>query len=371
MGDSSAIAAIDCFRVRLPFDHGGPAPMFAGKPRNTLDTVWVRVRTADGATGWGESYAADLDAVVAIFRSRVAPLAIGRDARDEALTSSLERTLHNMGRSGPVLHALSGLDIALWDLRGKLAGVPLYELLGGARRLRIPAYASLLQYEGDVQRVRMNVARAMAAGFSQVKLHERSAKAVLAARAELGSGIPLMLDTNCAWDVEKGAAALEEMRPADLLWIEEPLWPPEDHGALARLRERAGVPTAIGENASSLHELLAIVRTGAADWVQPSALKCGGVTALQAVARACSGSAVRLSPHCAFFGPSFLATLHVLAAHEAEVAVERIFVELRQVPYGESLRFDGGAFYLTDQPGLGADPEPELLDSQHVNHVTI
>lgn len=366
MTTSSSIAAIDCFRVRLPFDHGGPAPLFAGKPRSTLDTVWVRVRLANGLVGWGEAYAADVDAVVALFASRVAPLAIGRDARDAGLTAALERTLHNMGRSGPVLHALSGLDIALWDLRGKLEGVPLYQLLGGAHRLRIPAYASLLQYNGDVDLVRRATARAIAQGYPQVKLHERTAPAVLAARAELGAGVPLMLDTNCAWDLEAATAALAAMREGGLRWVEEPLWPPEDVATLRQLRQRTGVPTAVGENAGSLHDLLTIVRTGAADWVQPSALKCGGVTALQAVAGACAGTPVRLSPHCAFFGPSFLATLHVLAAHAPEVVVERIFVALAHVPYAQAIPFEGGAFHLNDRPGLGADPEPSLLTSAHV-----
>jgi L-alanine-DL-glutamate epimerase-like enolase superfamily enzyme len=367
MSSPSTISSIRCLRVRLPFDHGGPAPLFAGKPRSTLDTVWVRVELANGLVGWGESYAADVDAVVSIFDHRVTPLAIGRDAADLQLTGALERTLHNMGRSGPVLHALSGLDIALWDLRGKLAGVPLYELLGGARRLRIPAYASLLQYNGNADLVRRNTAKALAMGYSQVKLHERTAGPVLAARSEMGPGVPLMLDTNCAWDLDGAVAALASMRDGDLYWVEEPLWPPEDVDALRQLRERTGLPTAVGENAGSLHDLLAIVRTGAADWVQPSALKCGGVTALQAVAAACAGSAVRFSPHCAFFGPSFVATLHVLAAHQPEVVVERIFVELGHVPHAESIPFDRGAFVLNDRPGLGADPEPSLLESPHVS----
>lgn len=367
MSSAATITSIDCLRVRLPFSHGGPAPMFAGKPRTTLDTVWLRVRLARGLVGWGEAYAADVDALVSILQNRVAPLAIGRDAGDLTLTATLERTLHNMGRSGPVLHALSGLDIALWDLRAKLAGVPLHELLGGARRKRIPAYASLLQYNGDPDLVRRTTAKALTAGYAQVKLHERTAAPVLAARAEAGHGVPLMLDTNCAWDLEGATDALVQMREANLLWIEEPLWPPEDLDGLRQLRDRTGVSTAVGENAGSLHDLLAIAWTGAADWVQPSALKCGGVTALQRVAAACRDSGVRLSPHCAFFGPSFLATLHLLAAYEPEVVVERIFVDLAHIPYAGSIPFERGAFLLNDSPGLGADPESSLLESPYVS----
>ncbi|MBA2961373.1 MULTISPECIES: mandelate racemase/muconate lactonizing enzyme family protein [Ramlibacter] len=367
MTTSTAIASVACLQVRLPFDHGGPAPLFAGKPRTTLDSAWIRVELANGLVGWGESYGADLDAMSSIFRNRVAPLAAGRDALDPALTATLDRTLHNMGRSGPVTHALSGLDIALWDLRGKLAGVPVYRLLGGARRTRIPAYASLLQYYGDTALVARNVEQSLAAGYGQIKLHEKTLDSVRAARAAMGPGVPLMLDTNCAWDRQGAIAAVTAMREHDLHWVEEPVWPPEDVPSLRAVREATGVPTAVGENASSLFELLDLVRSRSADHVQPSALKSGGLTTLKAVSDACAGTPVRHSPQSAFFGPGFLATLHVLAAQEQEVAVERLFCGLGHVPYAHSVPFEGGAFHLNDQPGLGADPEPDLLAGPFVS----
>ncbi|MDB5857571.1 MAG: mandelate racemase [Ramlibacter sp.] len=364
---SSTIASVSALQVRLPFDHGGPAPLFAGKRRTTLDSVWVRVELENGMVGWGESYGADLDAMTSIFRNRVAALAVGRDAQEPGLAAALDRTLHNMGRSGPVTHALSGLDIALWDLRGKLAGVPVYKLLGGARRTRIPAYASLLQYYGDTSLVARNVASAMAAGYGQVKLHERTLDSVRAARAAMGAGVPLMLDTNCAWDRQAAIAAVNEMREFGLHWVEEPVWPPEDLASLVAVREATGVATAVGENASSLFELMALVRARSADYVQPSAIKSGGLSTLKAVADACAGTFVTHSPQSAFFGPGFLATLHVLAAQEQEVAVERLFCQLGHVPYAQSVPFEGGAFQLSDAPGLGADPEPSLLSGPCVS----
>lgn len=367
MPTSHRIASIQCFKVRLPFDHGGPAPLFAGKPRTTLDSVWMRVTLEDGLVGWGEAYGADSDAVVSIVRTRVEPLATGRDAMEPELARSLDRTLHNMGRSGPVVHALSGLDIALWDLRGKVAGVPVYQLLGGARRKRIPAYASLLQYYGDTALVASNVRASLDAGYRSVKLHERTVESVRAAREAMGAGVPLMLDTNCAWDVQGAAEALATMAECDLLWVEEPIWPPEDLGNLVRLREMTGVPTAVGENAASLQELLSIVRGQLADYVQPSAIKSGGLTTLQCVSEAAAGTLVRHSPQSAFFGPGFLATLHVLAAQEAEVAVERLFCRLGHVPYEHQVPFKDGAFHLGDEPGLGAEPEPLLLSSAFVS----
>jgi L-alanine-DL-glutamate epimerase-like enolase superfamily enzyme len=135
--------------------------------------------------------------------------------------------------------------------RGKLAGVPVSTLLGGRRRDRIEVYASLLQYNGELERVRRIVDRALGEGFKQIKLHERTADAVAAARDVAGPGVPLMVDTNCAWLPADAVAAVSEMAPSNLLWIEEPIWPPEDFASLAVLRHATGVATAIGENASN------------------------------------------------------------------------------------------------------------------------
>lgn len=340
--------------------------MFAGTPRNTLDSGLVRVELADGTVGWGESYGADLDALSSIVRNRVAPLAVGRDALDATLITSMHRALHLMGRSGPVVHALSGLDIALWDIRGKLEGVPVHALLGGAKRTRIAAYASLLQYYGDPALIKRNASRALEAGYGQVKLHEKTAAAVAAARDAMGAGPPLMVDVNCTWSPEEAADAVREMAPLAPLWIEEPVWPPENTAALAALRGAAGVPIAAGENASSVEQLAGMIAAQQVDYVQPSAIKLGGLTPLWHVARLCAGSAVKLAPHCTCFGPGLLATLHVLAAHAHEVVAERLFCELGFTPYAGTMPLRAGAYELSDRPGLGADPEPELIHGPYV-----
>jgi len=361
---AATITSIACLPMRLPFDHGAPPPLFAGKPRTTIDSALVRVELACGTVGWGESYAPELTAIQAFFETRVAPLALGKDATDPRLMASLERVLHNMGRSGLVMHALSGLDIALHDLRAKLEGVPLYALLGGAHRTRIPAYASLLQYYGDADLIRRNVARALAAGYDEVKLHERSAASVVAARSEMNDAQPLMLDTNCAWTLPEALTAMQELDGSGLTWVEEPLWPPEDLDSLAALRSASRLPLAVGENAASLFELATLARTGAVDYLQPSAIKSGGVSSLVTLAALCADGPTVFAPQSAFFGPGFLATLHVLAAQPREVAVERLFCDLAITPYAHSHPFQNGGFELTDRPGLGAEPQPELLASR-------
>src|SRR5215510_1388795 len=155
------IERIEAFPLRSPFDHWAPPPLFAGRPRTTIDMLLVRVTTQGGLVGWGESYGGGWQASLAALDNWVAPLVVGKDAADPALTVNLERTLHNLGRAGAMIFATSGLDLALWDLRGKFAGAPVHTLLGGARRQRIEAYASLMQYNGSFELVRRNVARAL------------------------------------------------------------------------------------------------------------------------------------------------------------------------------------------------------------------
>ena len=123
------IATITAFPLRIPFDHWSSPPMFAGRPRTTLDTVLVRVTTDQGTVGWGEAYGSFWSAVVPAIEQWVAPLAVGQRIDDVELPARIERTLHNLGRAGATIHAISGLDIALWDIRGKLAGVPVSTLL--------------------------------------------------------------------------------------------------------------------------------------------------------------------------------------------------------------------------------------------------
>jgi L-alanine-DL-glutamate epimerase-like enolase superfamily enzyme len=238
----------------------------------------------------------------------------------------------------------------------------LYELLGGAQRTEIAAYASLLQYYGHRDHLEQNVRKAIDTGFSQVKLHERTAEAVAVARAVCGSKMPLMVDTNCAWTSANALWEVKAMAGSRPYWIEEPIWPPEDLAGMKRLRHEGGTPLAAGENASSLLELTTMVSETAVDWVQPSAIKCGGVTALRKVAEACElNPAVRFSPQTAFFGPGFLATLHVLAAASQETVIERLFCDLAHMPYRDTVPLENGAFQLPSGPGLGAEPDTEIL----------
>ncbi|MDA8456922.1 mandelate racemase/muconate lactonizing enzyme family protein [Acidovorax sp. GBBC 3334] len=356
---ANTIVSVTCIPMRLPFHHWSKPPLFAGRPRDKLDSALVRVETEDGTVGWGESYCVEPRALAAVFETLIAPLACGRNADDPALWPGMQRVLHNLGRSGPVVHALAGLDIGLWDLRARRAQVPLYQLLGGKRRDRVRVYASLLQYYADPALLEAVSQRAMHEGFTEIKLHERTADAVAAVRRSVGPGVPLMVDTNCAWLPEEADAAISAMLPYRPFWIEEPVWPPEDERALAALRGQVPVPLAVGENASCAWALRRMVEAETVQYVQPSVIKLG-LTAAWDIAQACAGTRVTCAPQVAFFGPGFLASLHLIAAQEAEVSLERLYVELAHIPYSRTVPIEHGWIQVPDSPGLGADPELEL-----------
>ena len=173
--------------------------------------------------------------------------------------------------TGPVVYALSAIEIALWDIAGKLASLPIASLLGGAPR-ELTAYASLLRY-AEPELVASAVERALSQGFRHIKLHEVRLDTVAAARAACGESVWLALDTNCPWSVSQSIEHARALEASRLAWLEEPVWPPEDHAGLARVRAATTLPIAAGENAAGVHDLAAMLRAGSIDICQPSVIK--------------------------------------------------------------------------------------------------
>jgi len=356
------ITRIETFLLKVPYTMGGPHPQFGGKPRSSMDILALRVDTDDGISGWGEAFGGPTaPATRLVIEQQVAPLAIGRDAAAiESLMTELARKLQNFGRGGPVTFALSGLDIALWDIAGKAAGLPLHRLLGGAARTGIDAYASMLQYH-DAPLVEKNAAEAMAQGFRHLKLHEKTVADVAAGRRGAGEGVPMMVDTNCPWNVDEAIEMTHALAPYDPCWIEEPVWPPEDFAAIARVRRASPVPIAAGENVRTLVDFRLMLEANAVTVVQPSIAKMGGISEMRKVMVLAESHNVRMVPHCTYFGPAALATMHILSTVTATPLLERFYCTLEASPFGEALLPRNGRVTVPDGPGLGADPDPQLL----------
>src|SRR5262249_6494923 len=147
----------------------------------------------------------------------------------------------------------------------------------------------------------------------------------------------------------------------DLTWLEEPVSPPGDHAGLARVRSEGGVPIAAGENAAGLHDFRAQFEAGAIDVAQPSVIKIGGAPAMVGIVAPGQALGVRVVPHNAYFGAGFLASLHVNATIAPDAPFERLFIDLEASPYHELVEARDGKVTVPDGPGLGRDPDMQVL----------
>jgi L-alanine-DL-glutamate epimerase-like enolase superfamily enzyme len=356
------ITGIETIVLELPMVIDGATPIHGGRPRTRIEMLLVRVDTDAGITGWGEAFGPRIvPATRAAIDGVLAPLCVGRDpSQILALDDELQRLLHGLGRGGPMVYARSGLDIALWDIAGKAAGLPLYRLLGGSLRADLPAYASLLRY-GRAEAVAHYTAQALGRGYRHIKLHEITVPEVKAARDVAGAGVSIMVDTNCPWTVQEAIEMARRLAPLDLHWLEEPVWPPENLAGLAEVRARSGIPIAAGENYGTAWEFRRAFEAGALTYAQPSVTKIGGVTELWRVMTLAETFGVQVVPHSAYFGPGLLASIHCLAAMPAESLVERYYCDFAENPLGDAIHPTGGRIAVPQGPGLGVDPDPRLL----------
>ena len=361
------IAKVDAIPLRIPFDHGGRPAGWGGQPWSAFDMLLIRVETDGGITGWGEAFSYNCRrAVQAAVEDMIAPIVVGRDATDiSRLMHELQQTLHLFGRYGITIFALSGLDIALWDIAAKTARLPLCRLFGGAVRGEIPGYASLFKYN-DPERVAERTKAAIAEGYAYVKLHETNEPEVKAAREAAGDGIPIMLDTNCAWTPTEAREMALRLKHYDLYWLEEPIFPPENFRALARLQAEIGIPLAAGENACTAFQFHEMFAAGAVTYAQASVTKVGGITEFRKIASLAETTNVALMPHSPYFGPGFLATLHLTAAHPDRGLVEWFYVTREACLYGDPITPARGMFRVPEGPGLGWDPDPDVIKSYTV-----
>jgi D-galactarolactone cycloisomerase len=348
------IAQVTAVPLSIPFQHG------VGSGRH-LDFCLVRVETDAGIIGWGDAFAYNCRSTVATaVNDMLAPLAAGHDAADiSGLHYLIQKKLHIFGRFGVQAYALSGLDIALWDIAGKAAGKPVHQLLGGATRSSIPCYASLLRY-GDAALVAKYCERALGEGYTEIKLHEVTDAAVAAGRVAVPARIPLTLDVNCEWSPQDAIGAARRFKAHGLKWLEEPAFPPEDYAALRAVGEASGIPIAAGENLCFATQFRAAFDARALTYAQPSVIKVGGITEFVKVAQLAAERGVHVAPHSPYFGPGALATLHLLASRLPEARFEYYYLRPEASLYPGL--FGGTALELPQGPGLGLDPDPGVLD---------
>jgi L-alanine-DL-glutamate epimerase-like enolase superfamily enzyme len=363
------ITSVSAIVYRQQLRLNGPQPKFAGEGRAAFETLLVKVETDSGIVGWGEAFPHRIwPAVKSLLESLIAPACIGADPTDiSGLMAMLMRRVYGVGRAGPVMYALSGLDIALWDILGKIANMPVYRLLGGAPVTKIPAYASLLKY-GDTDLVTRYCQEAIGRGYSELKVHETGRDEIAAAARLLRQheGGALMVDVNAPWTLQEALSAIAPLRELGLKWIEEPVWPPEDFRAAAEVRA-GGVPVAIGENVLTPTDFARLIDTRAVDFIQPSVAKIGGISIMRDIFTLANQASVAVAPHSAYFGPGLIATAHVSAALSRAPMIERLYCDLTESPFGDWYEPVDGFLALPQGPGLGIEPDQALLKKLRVD----
>src|SRR5215475_14176451 len=255
-----------------------------------FELVTVRVRDHGGAEGVGYTYTVGTGgaAVLALIGRDLAPLLAGRDAeRIEELWQAMWWALHYGGRGGAQVLALSAVDIALWDLRARRQGAPLWRALGGYDP-RVPCYAGGIDLDFPLDALLRQTEENLARGFRAIKmkvgrpsLHD-DVERVRAMRAHLGPDFPLMVDANMRWSVDeaiRAARVLVELAP---VWLEEPTIP-DDVPGHARIVREGGLPIEAGENLHTLYEFRQLIAAGGVTFPEPDVTNCGGVTAFMKI----------------------------------------------------------------------------------------
>lgn len=336
------------------------------------DAILVKVTTECGLIGWGESHHGRAPGAIAqLINTTLRQLVVGMDASDVVgvWDRVYQRQLVSHGMGQATCLAMSGLDQALWDLRGKAVGWPVYKLLGGKSRA-VPAYAGGISLGFQPPAELVEEAQALVAqGYKALKLRfgdtaKRDVERLTAVRHALGADVAIMVDANTGYTVSDVRAVMPAMQEANVLWLEEP-FPPHDRRSYRKASELGQVPLAAGENHFTRFEFNQLIADAAVQILQPDLSKAGGVTEVMRIAAMASAEKLTIHPHTLASGLNMAASLHVLSAidnggyFEADVAKENLFRD--RLTTRTDLLDAQGCVRPPEKPGLGIEVDEEFL----------
>ncbi len=337
----------------------------------------VKVIAADESYGWGEGYGPAT--VVKAGVEFLAPLVVGEDPLQvEAIWSKMHLRTLDYARRGVLVAAISAIDIALWDLRGKLLGQPVSTLLGGRRRDQVKVYATGMYFTAtdDLTSKLVDEARLYASqGFRALKMKvglgvETDVKHVRAVRQAIGADAQLMVDANHAYSLSEALSFARQIEELDISFFEEPV-SPEDYEGYRELRQRISIPVAGGECEYLLAGFRHLLSERCVDIAQPDICGAGGLTETKRIAALAYAFQTNVIPHSWGTGIAFAAGLHLVSTldivpgrlrmPEAMLEMDRSESALRENLTAPKFALEDGRVRVPAAPGLGVDVDPDYL----------
>jgi L-alanine-DL-glutamate epimerase-like enolase superfamily enzyme len=318
--------------------------------------IFVRITTDEGLVGVGEAWwGVSIKPVESVIKDALTPLLIGEDSsKIEYLWQKMYKYGYRYGTEGIFLCGLSAVDLALWDLMGKRLDVPVAQLLGGVVRDGIKAYASFPPHRQE-KIIKRELERAIEAGFAGIKLHELEERMVAAAREAAPDGFPIMVDITGHWTPLEAEENAKRFEKYDVYWLEEPIFPMQDHETMYRIRQKVNIKFAAGENVYTLTGFEGLMKSGSVDFVQPQLTKIGGLSMARKVSVLAELHNIAICPHSMRVGPGTYANVHWALTQE-----KMEWMEIPWIPKDLSfpsnvpeLKMIKGKVQLPTGPGLG------------------
>ena len=336
------------------------------------DAVVVKVTTEGGLVGWGEAHHGKAHTAVAqLINTTLRQLAVGMDASDVVgvWDRIYWKQLASHGVGAGCAMAMSGIDMALWDIRGKATGWPLYKLLGGSAR-PVPAYAGGVSLGFQDPSALIDEARPhVEAGYKAVKLRvgdtpARDLARVAAVRRAFGDELVILVDANTGYDLADARRAMPGFDELGVGWLEEP-FAPHDHASYALARGFGRVPLAAGENHFTRYEFNRVIEDRSITILQPDLSKAGGITEVMRIAALASAWKLPINPHTCMTGINMAASIHLLASidnggyFEGDVSKDNLYRD-RMVDTPYRVDADGNVRPL-ERPGIGVEVDEAFI----------
>ena len=363
----TTIKRVQAFALSCPTPGGA---VFAVGRSAKRDMVLVRIETEDGIVGYGEAHHAQTPSTIAAFiNDALGPSLAGMDAHEtEAIWDrTYRRFIATHGPGAAAVIGLSGVDLALWDIKGKDLGQPVFRLLGGARR-PIRAYAGGISLGFQpVDELKREIEQFIGRGYDFMKLRvgdtmEKDLERVGAIRAAFGPEITLAADAGTRYRTSDIARIAELCEAGQLAWLEEP-FTPDNLPGYRRLRDITSTPLAAGENHFTRHELRALISEQIVQFVQADCCKTGGITEILKIASLADAWHLQFAPHTSASVLSTAASLHVLSVapnafiYEADVSAINAFRDELSKPF----EIVDGVILAPESPGLGVEIDESLI----------